>query len=110
MRIRPFSKRPAVIAAALVVVSCCFSAAAAAPAKGVRSAPVPAAAQVDTPYAAYDRQDVPALTAMADQGDAMAQNNLGAMYEASHRTTLPLLAGTARLQTKGMSMRRPSSA
>ena len=72
--------KPTIAATALVVASCCFSAASAAPAKGVRSAPVTAAAQADTPYAAYDRQDVPALTAMADQGLAQAQLNLGAMY------------------------------
>ena len=72
--------KPMIAATALVVASCCFSAASAAPAKGVRSAPVTAAAQADTPYAAYVRRDVPALTGMADAGSASAQNNLGLMY------------------------------
>ena len=70
--------KPMIATTALVVASCCFSAAAAAPAKEVRSAPVPAAAQADTPYAAYLRKDVPALTAMAEAGSASAQQNLGA--------------------------------
>ena len=73
--------KPTIGATALVVASCCFSAAAAAPAKEVRSAPVPAAAQADTPWAAYDRKDVPALTAMAEAGNAFAQYNLGSMYD-----------------------------
>ena len=41
---------------------------------------VPAAAQADTPFAAYERKDVPALIAMAEAGDAKAQYNLGFMY------------------------------
>ena len=57
--------KPMMAATALVVACCCFSAASAAPAKGVRSAPVSSAAQADTPYAAYVRRDVPALTGTA---------------------------------------------
>ena len=73
--------KPMIAATALVVASCCFSAASAAPAKGVRSAPAPTAAQADTPFAAYLRRDVPALTAMAEAGSAEAQYNLGVMYD-----------------------------
>ena len=73
--------KPMIAATALVVASCGFSAASAAPAKGVRSAPVTAAAQADTPYAAWVRRDVPALTGMAETGDAIAQFNLGLLYD-----------------------------
>ena len=70
-----------IAATAFVVASCCFSGASAAPAKRVRSAPAPAAAQPDNALSAYFRKDVPTLTAMAEAGNADAQNNLGVMYE-----------------------------
>ena len=70
-----------IAATAFVVASCCFSGASAAPAKRVRSAPAPAAAQPDNALSAYFRKDVPTLTAMAEAGNAAAQNNLGVMYD-----------------------------
>ena len=69
-----------IAATAFVVASCCFSGASAAPAKRVRSAPAPAAAQPDNALSAYFRKDVPTLTAMAEAGNAAAQYNLGVMY------------------------------
>jgi TPR repeat protein len=78
MNYRSTMKRALTVVAA-IAVSSCFSAVMAAPEKSAPTA-ADAGAQFNAARSAYARKDVAALTAMANQGNAYAQSNLGLMY------------------------------